>query len=189
MVLWQLHSSHHTFFSWITFMMTVNVSRLSETVPVDIDLEILSLDFDALSDANPFSPSSTWRNAFPRRPFAWRPQHHHHRLHREYLYPLVVVFIYFSLVASPSNLDVSWPSTIWICGHKPFEWSLYSGGSPIYSETRRLFSYPLLINYNRLLLVFICYYCRMSKRGSLIIFEGVDRCGKTTQVKIKLQLK
>ena len=56
---------------------------------------------------------------------------------------------------------------------------------PIYSETRRLFSYPLLINYNRLLLVFICYYCRMSKRGSLIIFEGVDRCGKTTQVKIK----
>ena len=27
----------------------------------------------------------------------------------------------------------------------------------------------------------------MSKRGSLIIFEGVDRCGKTTQVKIKLK--
>ena len=66
-------------------------------------------------------------------------------------------------------------------------WSLKE--IPIYSETRRLFSYPLLINYNRLLLVFICYYCRMSKRGSLIIFEGVDRCGKTTQVKIKLQLK
>lgn len=62
-------------------------------------------------------------------------------------------------------------------------WSLKE--IPIYSETRRLFSYPLLINYNRLLLVFICYYCRMSKRGSLIIFEGVDRCGKTTQVKIK----
>ena len=40
-------------------MMTVNVSRMSGTVPVDIDLEILSLDFDALSDANPFSPSST----------------------------------------------------------------------------------------------------------------------------------
>jgi len=59
LVLWQLHSSHHMFFSWITFMMTVNVSRLSGIIPVDIDLEILSIDFGALSDANPFSPSST----------------------------------------------------------------------------------------------------------------------------------
>ena len=175
--------------SYVLFMDYLYDDRKRKSIfPIDIDLEILSIAFPgALSDANPFSPSSTWRNAFPRRPFAWRPQHHHHRLHREYfiLIPFPEVLIYFSLVASPSKSDACWPSTIWTCGHKlsPFEWPLYSSGFPIYSETRRLFSYPLLINYNRLLLVFICYNCRMSKRGSLIIFEGVDRCGKTTQVK------
>merc|ERR1711911_354469 len=67
LVLWQLHSSHYTFFSWITFMMTVNSK--------------LHLKKCFSQKASCVMPSTSPSSCSP-------------------------------LVASPSKLDASWPSTI-----------------------------------------------------------------------------